>query len=57
MQKQKPKELPSFAPMIEDEFMLIRKREKEIDPTKFKQKINRKKREAMRELKKDTMQI
>jgi len=61
LQAKKPKELPSFNPMIDEEFMAavmddakFKKKETERD---IKRKTKRAEKDALRELRKDTVQI
>ena len=59
LQDKKPKELPSFAPFIDEEFMHFRdkKFKKPVDEKEIKRKLKRTEKEAVRELRKDTTQI
>jgi len=60
---QKPKPLPTFEPLIEDDFSLndqerkLKKREKMNDPKEIKRKTKAAEKDAVRELKKDTAAI
>ena len=59
MQIEKPKALPSFAPQLEDDFLIAGrwKLNQKNDVKVIKRKIKKAEKETMRELKKDTMSI
>ncbi len=62
LQAKKPKELPSFNPQIDEDFMAAALddktyREKKEDPKDIKRKTKKAEKDAIRELKKDSMQL
>lgn len=58
LMKQNPKALPSFPPLIEEDFMPNKDwREKNIDPKEAKRKMKKLEKDALRELRKDTIQV
>lgn len=58
LSKQKPKELPSFAPLIEEDFMPDRDwKRKTLDEKETKRKLKKVEKDALRELRKDTVQV
>jgi hypothetical protein len=59
LQAKKPKELPAFNPLIDEDFMAAALddktyREKKEDPKDIKRKTKKAEKDAIRELKKDT---
>lgn len=56
LQKRVPKPLPSYEPLIEEDFILTRdyKKKKPLDEKDLKKKIKKNENDALRELRKDT---
>ena len=59
LNKQKPKSIPTFAPLIEDDFLIAGHwKERQLNDQKvLKRKIKKTEKDAQRELKKDTQVI
>ena len=60
LRDKKPKPLASFDPLIEDDFLILddwRDKKKPIDEKEVKRKMKKIEKDAVRELKKDTIQI
>jgi hypothetical protein len=57
IRKEIPKALASYDPLIEDEFIMRVPRKDKYDEKEMKKKVKKTEKEAMRELKKDTMFI
>ena len=59
MNRQKPKPVPSFAPLLEDDFLIAGhwKERRMNDEKEVKRKIKKAEKETMRELQKDTLAI
>ena len=61
LQAKRPKELASFDPHIDDDFMAAvleeRPRKRELDEKEVKRKTKKAEKDALRELRKDTVQL
>jgi hypothetical protein len=56
----KPKEIPTFAPLIESEFLVFldyRERKKEKTEKDLKKKLQKTEKDAIREIRKDTFHL